>query len=103
MAALVVDHLRINMFQTAEYSQPRPLLGTPHLVADAAMDADANIVFLNMGDTIKTTGPGTAIGNSTSSAAATQSDPQLERGDYKCGVGYLQPQGPVNIYRLTIH
>ena len=36
------------------------------------------------------------------SAAATQNDAGLERGDYECGVGYLYSHGPLNIYRLTI-
>jgi hypothetical protein len=36
------------------------------------------------------------------SAAATQNDPQLERGDYECGVGYLTSQGSLNRYRLTV-
>jgi hypothetical protein len=37
-----------------------------------------------------------------SSAAVKQNDPQLERGDYECGVGYLDSQGSVNSYRLTV-
>jgi hypothetical protein len=36
------------------------------------------------------------------SAAATQNDAGLERGDYECGVGYLYSHGPLNIYRLTM-
>jgi hypothetical protein len=37
-----------------------------------------------------------------SSAAAKQDDPQLERGDYECGVGYLTSQRSLNRYRLTV-
>ena len=37
-----------------------------------------------------------------SSAAAKQNDPQLERGDYECGVGYLTSQSSLNRYRLTV-
>jgi len=37
-----------------------------------------------------------------SSAAAKQNDPQLERGDYECGVGYLTSQGSLSRYRLTV-
>jgi hypothetical protein len=37
-----------------------------------------------------------------SSTAVTQNDPQMERGDYECGVGYLDSQGSLNSYRLTI-
>ena len=36
------------------------------------------------------------------STAAKQKDPQLERGDYHCGVGYLNAQGSLNSYRLTV-
>src|SRR5882724_9932486 len=42
---LVVDHLHVDMFQTAEHSQSRPLLGSFNLEPDAAMDANANIVL----------------------------------------------------------
>ena len=37
-----------------------------------------------------------------SSAAAKQNDPQLDRGDYERGVGYLTSQGSLNRYRLTV-
>jgi hypothetical protein len=37
-----------------------------------------------------------------SSAAAKQNDPQLERSDYECGVGYLTWQGSLNRYRLIV-
>ena len=37
-----------------------------------------------------------------SSAAAKQNDPQLARGDYECGVGYLTSQGSLNRYRLIV-
>jgi hypothetical protein len=36
------------------------------------------------------------------SAAAKQNDPQLERGDYHCGVGYPVSQDSLNSYRLTV-
>lgn len=36
------------------------------------------------------------------SAAAKQKDPQLERGDYYCGIGYLNAQGSLGTYRLTV-
>ena len=37
-----------------------------------------------------------------SSAAAKRNDPQLERGDYECRVGYLTSQGSLKGYRLTV-
>ena len=36
------------------------------------------------------------------SAAAKQDDPQLERGEYHSGVGYLDAQRSPNSYRLTV-
>ncbi len=36
------------------------------------------------------------------SAAAKENDPQLQRGDYHCGVRYPDAQGSLNTYRLTV-
>jgi len=36
------------------------------------------------------------------SVARKQKDPQLERGDYHCGVGYPVSQDSLNSYRLTV-
>jgi hypothetical protein len=37
-----------------------------------------------------------------SSAAVKQNDPQLELGDYECGVGYLHSQSSLKSFRLTV-
>jgi hypothetical protein len=34
-------------------------------------------------------------------AAAQLNDPQIRRGDYECGVGYLRDFGGVRVYRVT--
>jgi hypothetical protein len=36
------------------------------------------------------------------SLARKQEDPQLKWGDYHCGVGYLDAQGSLTSYRLTV-
>jgi hypothetical protein len=34
-------------------------------------------------------------------AAAKRNDPQVRRGDYECGVGYLRDFGDLRVYRVT--
>jgi hypothetical protein len=34
--------------------------------------------------------------------AAFTGDPDLERGDYECGVGFLRSLGDLSVYRLTL-
>ena len=34
--------------------------------------------------------------------AARQNDPRLVRGDYECGVGFIESWGGLRVYRITV-
>ena len=36
-----------------------------------------------------------------SKTAARNNDPEIRRGDYECGVGYLRDLGDLRVYRVT--
>src|SRR5437016_750465 len=48
MPLLIVDHLRVNVIQTAKDSQPRTLLRSRHATANPFVDAQTNFVLTGL-------------------------------------------------------